>query len=308
MTVGVVEAPPQRERLPAATEAGSSWNFAEGDRIWGDLYSLQLLGRARRYETYLAWHDAMLATVVVKLLRPDRVSDRLALEGMAEEARALESLNHPVLLRSFGGTLHGPRPHLVLEFLEGPRLSTLIRKFGPLALEQAIPLASQLVSAIHFMASNGWVHLDVKPKNIIMGAPPRLIDLSVAHTIKDAAALDVQVGTDAYMAPEQIEPGERGIPGPASDVWGVGMSLFEAVTGELPFGGGSDDERFPQLHGDRAPFPEYVPPPLADIIDASLAPDPTDRPSARDVSEALEPLVAALPKHPVIGLLKPRLR
>jgi eukaryotic-like serine/threonine-protein kinase len=302
--IGVnTEAPPRGGRLPAPT----GWDFAEGDRIWGDLYALQLLGRARRYEAYLAWHDAMLTTVVVKILRPDRVEDSSALEGLAEEARALRALDHPVLPRGFDQVLDGSRPHLVLEFLEGPRLSTLIRKY-PLAVEQVIPLAIQLASAIHFMGARRWVHLDVKPKNIIMGAPPRLIDLSVAHTIEDAAALDVAVGTDAYMAPEQIEPGKRGVPGPPSDVWGIGVSVFEALVGDLPFGRGTDEDRFPQLHRDRIPFPGDIPPAVADILAATLAPDPSARPTARELAESLEPLLDALPKHPVIGMLKPRLR
>jgi eukaryotic-like serine/threonine-protein kinase len=292
---------------PPSNTVEASWKFDEGDRIEGGLHALRLLGRARRYEAYLAWHDAMLTTVVVKILRPDRVEDASAREGLAAEARALAALDHPVLLRSFGGVLEGPRPHLVLEFLEGPRLSSLIRKFGPLAFEQAIPLATQLCSAIHFMASSGWVHLDVKPKNIIMGAPPRLIDLSIAHRVEEAADLDVPIGTDLYMAPEQCEPGKRGVPGPPADVWGMGMSLFEALAGELPFGRESGEDRFPQLHRERIRFSEDVPPRLAEIVESCLAPDPDARPTARDVAEALEPLVAMLPKRPIIGRLKPRL-
>jgi eukaryotic-like serine/threonine-protein kinase len=283
------------------------WGFQEGDEIVPGIHQLRLLGRARRYEAHLAWHDAMLAVVVVKILRPDRVDERSALEGLASEARALQELDHPVLVRSFGGALDGPRPHLVLEFLEGPRLSTLIRKYGPLALEQAVPLATQLCSGLHFMAFKGWVHLDVKPKNIIMGAPARLIDLSVAYTVDEAASLDARVGTDAYMAPEQIEPGRLGVPGPASDVWGMGVTLFEAVTGERPFGRDRDDDRFPQLHRERLPYPDDVPRALAEIIDPCLAPDPADRPAAGEVAESLEPLLAALPKRPIIGRLKPRL-
>jgi eukaryotic-like serine/threonine-protein kinase len=305
MEGGARNGAPLRASGPTARE---SWGLVEGDEIAPRLSALRMLGLARRYETYLAWHDTMLSVVVVKLLRPDRVEDRSALEGLAAEARALRELNHPVLVRSFGGVLDGPRPHLVLEFLEGPRLSTLIRKYGPLAVEQAVPLASQLCSALHFMSAEGWVHLDVKPKNIIMGAPARLIDLSVAHTLEEAAALDGQVGTDAYMAPEQVQPGRLGNPGPASDVWGVGVTMFEAVTGERPFGRGDDEDRFPQLHRERRPYPEEVPPVLASIIDACMASDPANRPTAREVAESLEPLLGALPKRPMIGRLKPRLR
>jgi serine/threonine protein kinase len=283
-----------------------SWGFAEGDEIAPGLSALRVLGLARRYETYLAWHDTMLSVVVVKMLRPDRAADDSALEGLVAEARALRALDHPVLMRSFGAALQGPRPHLVLEFLEGPRLSTLIRKFGPVAVEQAVPLASQLASALHFMAASGWVHLDVKPKNIIMGAPARLIDLSVAHTLDEAARLDVPVGTDAYMAPEQCEPAARGMPGSPADVWGLGVTMFEALTGDLPFR--DEQVRFPQLDGARAPWPDEVPRRLAEIVDSCLAARPKDRPTAREISGALEPLLAALPTRPIIGRLKPRLR
>jgi serine/threonine protein kinase len=301
------EAPPQGGASTPEAPPPSGWGFAEGERIHGDLHALRRLGRARRYEAYLAWHDAMLTTVVVKILRPDRVDDPTAREGLLSEARALAALDHPVLLRSFGGVFEGPRPHLVLEFLEGPRLSTLIRRFGPLAVEQVVPLATELSAALHYMSVSGWVHLDVKPKNIIMGAPPRLIDLSVAHTVGDAAALDVQVGTDAYMAPEQCEPGMRETPGPASDVWGLGVTLFEALAGHLPFGQINEEDRFPQLHRPRAALSDNVPPLFEEIVGSCLAPHPADRPTAREVHGALGPLVAALPKRPVIGRLKPRL-
>lgn len=292
---------------PRTIDEGS-WGFREGDEIVPGVYALRLLGRARRYETYLAWHDAMLAVVVVKILRPDLVEDTSARQGLAAEARALLALDHPVLMRSFGGALDGPRPHLVLEFLEGPRLSTLLRKYGPLAVEQAIPLATQLCSALHYMSIRGWVHLDMKPKNIIMSGPPRLIDLSVAHTLERAATIDALVGTDAYMAPEQCEPVIRGTPGSPADVWGLGVTLFEALAGRLPFGRPTDEDRFPQLHRDRLPFPDDTPPLLAEIVAFCLQPDLTARPTARQVAEALEPLVAALPKRPLIGRLKPRLR
>ena len=86
--------------------------------------------------------------------------------------------------RCFDVVLDGERPHIVLELVEGPRLSTLIRRQGRLGVEQAIPLVLQLASAIHYIATTGVVHLDVKPKNVMMAPPPRLIDLSVARTIE----------------------------------------------------------------------------------------------------------------------------
>jgi serine/threonine protein kinase len=91
-------------------------------------------------------------------------------------------------------------------------------------------------------------------------------------------------------------------------VWGLGATLFEALTGELPFGESTDAFRFPQLRRQARPWPREVPPRLARIVEWCLVPDPAARPTARQVWEALEPLVAALPKRPVLGRLKPRLR
>ena len=126
----------------------------------------------------------------------------------------LDTVRHPVIVRGFDAVLDGDRPHLLLEHLEGPRLSSLVRRHGPLALEQLLPLALELASALHYLAGRELVHLDVKPGNVVMGAPARLIDLSVARSVDEAAALRHVVGTDGYLSPEQAAAGRRsGRPG-----------------------------------------------------------------------------------------------
>jgi serine/threonine-protein kinase len=287
--------------------ARDRWMFTEGDDIVPGRYAMKLLGGGTRYEAYLAHDEELLSLVVVKILRPDRAHDVRALAGLAAEHAALRSLNHPSLVRSFDAVLGGDRPHLVLEFLDGPRLSTLIRKFGRLPLEQSIPLAVHVCSALHYIHAQGMVHLDVKPGNIIMGAPPRLIDLSIARSVRETAVLDSPVGTDAYMAPEQCEPRADDPIGPPADLWGLGIALYEAVTGRLPFPKMTNGTRHPQLDMEPRPIDDDVPPPVTDLVMRCLRRAPSERPTARELAHDLEPLVGALPRRPVLNRLRPRL-
>ncbi len=287
----------------------STWNFAEGDEIAPGRYAVELLGGGQRYEAYLAWDDDLLALVTVKILRPRLVSEAGPLRGLAGEARMLAATNHPAIVRAFDAVLGGPRPHLVLEYLDGPRLSTLVRRHG-MVVEQLLPLALELTSALHYLSTRKIVHLDVKPRNIIMAPSPRLIDLSVAVSFHEVSRLETPTGTDAYMAPEQCVPARFTEIGPESDVWGFGVTLFEALARRLPFPQPSKDpsapvgDRYPQVVRDPHPLPDSVPAPLAEVVSACLAKLPQDRPSAEELHRTLEPWVAELPK-PRIGLFRP---
>ena len=292
-------------------DASELWGFAEGDEIVPGRYAVRLLGGGKRFEAYLAWDDDLHALVVVKILRPHRADDARWLEGLAKEADILTRLQHPVIVRSFDATLAGPRPHLVLEFLEGPRLSRLLRKYGKLSYEQLLPLGLQVASALHYMGTREVLHLDIKPQNIIMGAPPRLIDLSVAHTFEEGVTLDSPVGTDAYMAPEQCRPTELGGVDSKADVWGLGVTLYESIVGVRPFPSpqGAEGSRvdWPQLNHGVPALPADVPRVLAELVLCMLEPLPEDRPGPADVAAILEELVTFLPRKPVLGRLKPTL-
>jgi eukaryotic-like serine/threonine-protein kinase len=271
----------------------ASWQLAEGDEIVPGRRALQLLGGGRRYEAYLAWDDHLNALVVAKLLRPDQVEEEAALAQLRGETRLIGALAHPLLMRSFGAVLDGPRPHVVLEHIEGPRLSTLIRRHG-LAIEQLLPLGLDLVRLLRYFEAERVLHLDVKPRNIIMAGRPRLIDLSVALRLENAGRIKTPTGTEAYMAPEQCDVARAGELSTASDVFGVGATLFESLAGEQPFA--PDGERFPQLRSGPRPLPRHVPAPLAALVLRALAPDPSDRPSLTELSDELERFVERLPK------------
>jgi serine/threonine protein kinase len=290
----VSEAPPWEE--PARERP--TWGLEAGDAIAPGRTVLRSLGGGRRYEVVLVWDDHRLAVLVAKLLRPDLAGDPVALRELAREGEALERLAHPVLVRGFDIVADGRFPHLLIEHLEGPTLRELIDREGALPLEQVLPLGLHVASVLHYLASERMVHLDVKPDNVVMGAPPRLIDLSVARELASAARLRRPVGTDGYMAPEQCDA-DFGPIGTPADVFGLAATLHHAVGGARPFPR-DGEQRFPQLERPPAALPRRVPPALADLLGAALARRAADRPTAAEFAAGLEPLVAALPR-PSLG-------
>lgn len=283
-----------------------SWEFTEGDAITPELTSLRLLGGGEAYEAYLAFDEITYAPVVVKVVRPVQVESSSTLRGLRREVETLRLVIHPAVVRALRADVEGERPHVVLEQLDGPRLSTLIRRHGPLEERQYLPLAIEVASALHYLAHLGYVHLDVKPSNIIMGAPAKLIDLSIARTADRAAVLTYPVGTDAYMAPEQCEPPRTGIPTHASDVWGLGATLFEAIAGYRAFDDGDPSaadvsRRFPQLVDDPYSLPERVPADVSKLVFACLETNPADRPAPADLADAFGPILARQPKGRLAG-------
>ncbi|HXR29778.1 MAG TPA: serine/threonine-protein kinase [Solirubrobacterales bacterium] len=277
----------------------ASWGFEEGAEIAPGRTVLKRLGGGNRYEVCLVWDDALYALAVAKLLRPDQANDEKALRDLEREIEVLESLAHPTLVRSFDAAPDGPHPHVLIEHLEGPSLRRLIRRDGAIPLPQLLPLAAHVAGALQYMAQSGYVHLDVKPDNVIMGLPPRLIDLSIARTLERAAETRGPIGTDPYMPPEQCVAHPEKPIDPAADSWGLGATLFHAIAGEKPFPRGTGDsgvERFPQLEQPPGELPPQTPAALRALVSDLLEPEPERRPSCAEVIERLEPLIAELPR------------
>jgi len=162
-------------------------------------------------------------------------------------------------------------------------------------VHQYLPLAIEVASALHYLRRIGWTHLDIKPSNVIMGAPARLIDLSVARPV-EAAARSARIGTDAYMAPEQWDPERYGDPSPASDVWGLGATLFEAIAGERAY----------DTFDEQRSLPDHVPSEVSKIVYAALELDPANRPLPHEVAETIEPVLDRLPSVRLGGGLRTR--
>jgi eukaryotic-like serine/threonine-protein kinase len=282
------------------------WHLDEGELLAPGLGALRRLGGGAAYEAWLCFDEVTWSPVVVKVLRPSQVDDDSSRRGLRREVLALATVNHPAVVRGLRDGQDGDRPHVVLEHVDGPRLSSLVRRHGRLQQQQYLPLAIDVAAALHYFRHIGWTHLDIKPSNVIMGAPARLIDLSVARPEEDARRLRHPIGTDAYMSPEQCDPasahqGGGPVPSFASDVWGLGATLFHAVAGRRPFEHGDPDARdvrlrFPQLVGAPGALPADVPAVVADVIRACLSVDPGARPLPHEVAETLEPVLAGLPR------------
>jgi eukaryotic-like serine/threonine-protein kinase len=280
-----------------APQAKTGWQLEPGDELVLGRTVQVLLGGGTRYEAYVTWNQRLMAPTVTKILRPGAVGDEGARRSMTHEGELLARFQHPGLTRLFDMDPMGERPYLEIEYVDGPRLSTLIRRHGRLNPEQALPLGRQLAGTLHYLHAEGVLHLDVKPSNIVMGPVPRLIDFSVARMTERAHLTNGFVGTDAYMSPEQADPALWSTIGPWSDVWGLGATLYHGVAKHVPHTKGRHDaigaERFPQLIEPPAPLdPIRHSPGLSEAVMRMLSRNPRARPSMADIFEVFDDLSA----------------
>jgi serine/threonine protein kinase len=241
---------------------------------------IEHLARSNVLDVYDAWCERRGCRVAVKALRPDRLGDRRARAALLREGRLLARLAHPHLVRAYEAR-DAARPIVVLETLRGATLAALIDRRRLSAVEAA-HLGLQVGSALRFLHGAGLVHLDVKPSNVIADAgAAKLIDLSIARR---PGHVKPGLGTWCYLAPEQARGGEVG---PAADVWGLGLLLHEALTGEREYG---DDEpaEHPCLERRPAPLRRVRPRALGQAIDAALDPDPAARPPLPALLDVLD--------------------
>jgi serine/threonine protein kinase len=267
------------------------WDL-RGAEIAPGRVALRRLAGGGDYEVYLVWDDHLCAPVAAKLIRPDRLDEEGPRRRLAREAALLSELLHPALPRCFDADVDSPTPHILLELIEGPAVNSLVRRHGALDTAQVLSIGVQIAGVLHFLARNGIVHLDVKPGNVVMASAPKLIDLSLARTIADAARITGTVGTSPYLAPEQCVPSDEARIGPPTDVWGLGVTLFYAAAGRRPFReidwDATDAGDYPQMSDAPTSLPSEVPDFLADVIFDCLSADPDLRPTPAEILVRLE--------------------
>lgn len=269
-----------------------SWALRRGDEIDGDLVVIEELGGGPRYEVYLVWDRDLFCQAVAKLIRPHRLMDERALAGFEREAAIAARLAHPNLVRLMRTSTALPHPYIELELVTAGSLGEHLRDVGAVSVPEICLLGIRMCSALQYLHASGVLHLDVKPDNVTIGDPPRLLDLGLARTVSGPLRLSSAVGTRRYMPPEQCDPG---VVTPQSDLWSLGVTLYEGVSRLRPFSGGgeaaSGPERYPQLVDDPVPLGDvaHVPDRFEAIVMRCLDRDPRRRPpSATDVAIGLE--------------------
>ena len=234
----------------------------EGTLLNNRYQLLERLGSGGMSDVFRA-RDLMLErSVAIKVLHENYSNDAAFQQRFRQEARAAANLSHPniVTVHDFG--LDHGQLFIVMEHIPGKDLKTLLRQRGRYSVEETIPLMVQACAGIGYAHRAGLVHCDIKPHNMIVTPDGRLkvTDFGIARalsTIMPDERADVVWGSPQYFSPEQAT-GEA--PSPASDVYSLGIVLYETLTGALPFTAPSSEE-LARMHLEAAPIPpsEYVP-------------------------------------------------
>ncbi len=256
------------------------------------------LGSGGMGTVYRAHDEKLQRTVAIKLVGHDTITTPADRAKIVEEARASSALNHPHICTVYQtGEIDG-QAYIVMEYVEGRPLSELIPADG-LPLEAVIRYGAQIADALEHAHSHGVVHRDLKTPNVVVGANGRakVLDFGLARRVpsnlteaatrsSDAVRAGL-AGTLAYMPPEVLlgEPGNE-----RSDIWALGVTLFEMSTGELPFKGRNDfDLTAAILRSPPQALPARVPAMVRGVIQRCLAKDPAHRyQRAGEVRAALE--------------------
>ncbi|HZN02937.1 MAG TPA: serine/threonine-protein kinase, partial [Candidatus Polarisedimenticolia bacterium] len=229
---------PDRSGRATATSSSPSSDsdhgrFVPGTLLLGRYRVLGLLGRGGMGEVYRADDLKLGQTVALKFLPADLAQDAGRLARFHAEVRLARQVSHPSVCRVYDlGDLDG-QPFLSMEYIDGENLSTLLRRIGRLPEDKATEVARQICAGLAAAHERGVVHRDLKPGNVMIDGRgrARIADFGLAGAI--GAEDGSRSGTPAYMAPEQL----RGETGVASDLYALGLVLYELYTGKRAFRG-----------------------------------------------------------------------
>lgn len=275
-----------------------------GDIFAGRYEILDTIGGGGMGKVYKARHNLMKRIVAIKMLLPHLVQNAAALKRFTQEAQAASALKHPHILyvHDFGISDQGI-PFLIMDYLEGQTLSTVLQDEGALPEARAVPIFIQACSALAHAHAKGVVHRDIKPANIMLinfeGQTDylQIVDFGIAKLLQPDGAEQLThtgevFGSPMYMSPEQCRGKELDA---RSDIYSLGCVLYRSITGRPVFGGRDAMEcMYKQVNDTPATFSEVCPElALSDRLEAAvfkaIAKDPEQRfQSMTEFREALE--------------------
>ncbi|WEG15667.1 Stk1 family PASTA domain-containing Ser/Thr kinase [Alkalihalophilus pseudofirmus] len=209
-----------------------------GTRIAGRYQILEVIGGGGMANVYKALDVILDRHVAVKVLQPQFSEDEQFIKRFRREAQAATSLNHPNVVNIFDVGEEGNTYYIVMEYVEGFTLKELIQSEGPLPVEKVLDLLKQMMAAISHAHANQIIHRDIKPHNILVSKDgvAKVTDFGIARAISSATITHTNsvMGSVHYLSPEQARGGHVTY---RSDIYSMGIVLFEMVTGTLPFKG-----------------------------------------------------------------------
>jgi predicted Ser/Thr protein kinase len=231
---------------------------------------------------YKAQDRLLNRIVAIKVLRSEYAQDPAFLASFRQEAQAAANLTHPNIVTIFDVGQDGDRHYIVMEYVEGRDLKTIIQEEAPFSIGRALDITVDVCAAVGFAHRAGIVHCDVKPQNVLISHDGRVkvTDFGIARAFFKIEPGEIEMvwGTPHYFAPEQAA-GEP--PTPASDVYSIGIMLFEMLAGRLPFDA-SDHSALAAMHMQNEPPPLHrlnpqVPLQLEQIVRKVLSKEPAGR-------------------------------
>lgn len=205
----------------------------------GQYTLLEKIGVGGMATVYLARQDRLDRLVALKLMHQTFLSDNNFVERFAREARIVASLDHPNIVPLFDFSDEGDQPYLIMKYVRGHTLKRRLNKEGVLSLDDILEVIPALADALTYAHSQGILHRDIKPSNIILDdtGTPYLMDFGLARVLQageSTLSADMMLGTPHYISPEQAQGQEISA---RSDVYSLGVVLYELVVGRVPFTG-----------------------------------------------------------------------
>jgi serine/threonine protein kinase len=266
-----------------------------GDQF--DQYQIQAhMAQGGMSDIYRAFDLVRRCDVAIKVPDQSMIGDPAQYERFQRELEVLNTLDHPAILRGMGSGKYNRIPYLVMEYVNGQSLRSLMDTTGALPQDQALTMIRKIAEGMAYCHTNGVIHRDLKPENILIttDGQPVIMDFGLALT-KSAhrvtySNLSATMGTPDYMAPEQIE-GQRG--DQRTDIYAIGTILYELLAGETPFTGDTNMAVMAQHLNNTAPRLDKtnpaIPVELAAIAARCLARNPDERyPNVPALIESLE--------------------